>query len=286
MLSVEESAPSSADERITAERQELKYLLRSDRLGVFLDELERRLSSHRYLGEGANRLPDPHHYVTTIYFDTPSRRHYRAAISNVEANVKFRAKEYYDLHPSLTELATEPEHIVRYQPWLWFELKRKHNDRTAKQRLRVPKRGVPSLFTSGRVVPDAFAAPELGLDESTWSGLEAIVGYCRELGEPLEPSCLVNYRRLPFQADDGSLRVTIDLGLAFYAPEAALWTRPRPLVRNELGPLCGAVDEAVIEVKQHAATPSWLSRALDRAGVAPVSFSKFVAASGAVHGAS
>ena len=92
MLSVEESAPSSADERITAERQELKYLLRSDRLGVFLDELERRLSSHRYLGEGANRLPDPHHYVTTIYFDTPSRRHYRAAISNVEANVKFRAK--------------------------------------------------------------------------------------------------------------------------------------------------------------------------------------------------
>jgi len=285
MLSLEEPAPSSADERITAERQELKYLLRGDRLGVFLAALERELTSHRFLGEGANRLPDPHHYVTTIYFDTPSRRHYRAAVSNVEANVKFRAKEYYDLHPSLAELATEPEHIVRYQPWLWFELKRKHHDRTAKLRLRVPKRGVPALFTSGHVVPEAFAAMELDVDDSAWSGLEAIVGYCRDLGEPLEPSCLVNYRRLPFQSADGSLRVTIDLGLSFYAPGPDLWTRSRPLVRNELGPARGAIDEAVVEVKQRAATPAWLTRALEHSGVSPISFSKFVAASGAVHGA-
>ena len=285
MLSVEQSpAPTSVDERITAERQELKYLLAAERLEPLVAELSRELPSHRFVGEGANRLPDPNHYVTTIYFDTPSRRNYKDAIANVEANVKFRAKEYYDLHPSLAELATDPDHIVRYQPWLWFELKRKQGTHTTKQRLRVPKRAMQSLFEDGQVMPQALLLPELGLDGSAWSGLDAIVGYCQELDEPLEASCLVNYRRLSFQSEDGALRVTIDLGLTFYLPPPDLWTRTRALVRDGLGRARGGVGEAVLELKQRAATPAWLERALGRAGVHPVPFSKFAAASGAVHG--
>jgi hypothetical protein len=285
MLSLEEaSAPSSVDERITAQRRELKYLLPGERLNSLLAELSRELPSHRFVGEGANRLPDPNHYVTTIYFDTPSRRNYRAAVGNVQANVKFRAKEYYDLHPSLAELATDPDHIVRYQPWLWFELKAKDGNTTTKQRLRVPKRAVPSLFQSGQVVAESLHSPEFGLDGAEWSGLDAIVQYCKSLEEPLEASCLVNYRRLSFQSADGTLRVTIDLGLSFYGAPADLWTRQRALVRDGLGPPRGELAEAVVEVKSRAATPSWLDRALGRAGVGAVHFSKFVAASGAVHG--
>lgn len=285
MLSVEEpSAPTSVDERITAERQELKYLLSAERLDPLVAELGRELPSHRFAGEGANRLPDPNHYVTTIYFDTPSRRHYCEAVANVEANVKFRAKEYYDLHPSLAELATDPDHIVRYQPWLWFELKRKQGNQTTKQRLRVPKRAVPLLFEEGRVVPEALLLPELRLDRSAWKGLDAIVGYCQELDEPLRASCLVNYRRLSFQSEDGGLRVTIDLGLVFHAPPPDLWTRGRALVRGDLGPVRGGLGQAVLEVKHRSPIPSWLERALVRAGVHAIPFSKFAAASGAVHG--
>jgi hypothetical protein len=173
---------------------------------------------------------------------------------------------------------------VRYQPWLWFELKRKQGTQTSKQRLRVPKRAVPSLFEEGQVIPQALLLPELRLDGSAWSGLDAIVGYCQELDEPLQVSCLVNYRRLSYQSDDGSLRVTIDLGLTFYPPPADLWTRTRALVRDDLGRPSGGLDDAVLEVKQRAGTPAWLARALDRAGVAPTPFSKFTAASGAVHG--
>jgi hypothetical protein len=40
----------------------------------------------------------------------------------------------------------------------------------------------------------------------------------------------------------------------------------------------------VVEVKRRAALPGWLTSALAAAGSASVSFSKFVAASGALHG--
>jgi hypothetical protein len=143
---------------------------------------------------------------------------------------------------------------------------------------------VPSLFQDGQVIPEALLLPELKLDVSAWSGLDAIVGYCQELEEPLEASCLVNYRRLSFQSGDGALRVTIDLGLSFHAPPEDLWTRTHALVRESLGPTHGGLGEAVLEVKQRAGTPAWLERALERAGVHAIPFSKFVTASEAVHG--
>jgi hypothetical protein len=281
----EPGAPVSVDEGITAERQELKYLLPAERLSALVSVLSSRLPSHRFVGEGANRLPDPNHYVTTTYFDTGSRRNYRAAIANYDANVKFRAKEYYDLHPSLAELATDPEHIVRYHPWLWFELKTRDGHTTTKQRLRIPKRAVPALFASGRVVAGSLDLEEFGIERAQSQRLDAIIRYCAGLDEPLEASCLVNYRRLSFQSEDGALRVTVDLGLSFYEAPVDLWTRTRALVRHDLGPSRGALSDAVVEVKHRAGTPVWLERALSGAGVEPVQFSKFVAASGAVHGA-
>src|SRR5690606_37375553 len=190
----------------------------------------------------------------------------RAALANTEANVKVRAKEYYDLHPALAELATDPDHIVRYQPWLWFELKRKDGTRTRKRRVRVPKRAVPILFAEGRIVPDALLGPDLAQKSTDLAGIEEIVAHCRTLDEPLSATCLVNYRRLPWQAGDGSLRITVDLGLAFYAPPPDLWTRERALVRDSLGAPASVLGDAVIEVKAQGAIPNWVERALERAG--------------------
>ena len=50
-----------------------------------------------------------------------------AATSCVDSHLKLRAKEYYDLHPELTETATDARQLVRFQPILWLELK--HKDR-------------------------------------------------------------------------------------------------------------------------------------------------------------
>jgi hypothetical protein len=92
------------------------------------------------------------------------------------------------------------------------------------------------------------------------------------------------YRRLSFQDEAGSLRITLDLGLAFYAPPKELWTRERPLERSLLGAPRATLPTAVLEVKRRAALPGWLSELVGTQGFEASSFSKFVAAARAVHG--
>src|ERR1041385_6401132 len=122
---------------MTADRTETKYLVPTSFTRALADVLDRRPAPHRHVGEGANRLPEAQHHVTTIYFDTPSRAVFRSATSGGR-HFKLRAKEYYDLHPGLTETATDPRQLVRYQPTLWLELKYKAAGTTSKQRLAIP----------------------------------------------------------------------------------------------------------------------------------------------------
>ena len=113
---------SGNDAAITAERVETKYLVSPSELSALTRQIGAKLEPHRFTGESANRLPGAQHFVTTIYFDTARLTYFSAAKSSQHSNLKIRAKEYYDLHPALAELATDPEQILRYQPWLWFEL--------------------------------------------------------------------------------------------------------------------------------------------------------------------
>lgn len=267
-----------ADAAITAEREETKYLVDKRELPGLLREASSQLAAHRFTGEAANRLPGAEHHVTTIYFDTPSLRYYRASQQSQHSNLKIRAKEYYDLHPSLAELATEPEQILRYQPWLWFELKRREGLVTSKRRFRFPKAAAETLF-------ERQAAPDLApTSAEERADADALIAHVRAQAERIAPSALVNYRRLSYQNPDATLRVTVDLGLAFFAVPADLFRRARPLSRSELGKPVGVETRAVVEVKRRAPLPPWLSRALSDAAGTSTSFSKFVAASGAVHG--
>jgi len=270
------------DARITAEREEIKYLVPPERLEPLVAEIRAALQPHRFTGEGANTLPHAQHFVTTIYFDTKARTHFRAAQASSHSHVKLRAKEYYDLHPSLAELATDPSQIVKYSPWVWFEIKRREGSRTLKRRFRFEKRGVPVLFSGGALSVDALSL-EADRDEAR-AGVSELVSYGRALGEELRADCLVNYRRLSWQEPTGALRVTLDLGLSYYPAPPDLWTRPSALVRSALGPAAGVESQAVLEVKRRAALPRWLEQALSRAQLSSVNFSKFVAAGKAVHG--
>lgn len=266
---------SAQDVAITAEREETKYLVGASELPALLRVIAARLSPHRFTGEAANRLPGAQHFVTTIYFDTQSLAYFRAARENTRQNVKIRAKEYYDLHPSLAELATEPEQILRYQPWLWFELKRRTGSVTSKKRFRFPKAAAATLFDEAR-------APE-GLSRAEQADAQLLIEHVRAQAERVAPSAIVNYRRLAFQNEDATLRVTIDLGLSFFPVPSDLFRRTRPLSRSELGRPCAVEQRAVVEVKRLGPLPAWLSQALAQAGSGSVAFSKFVAASEAIH---
>jgi hypothetical protein len=282
--SQDDTSDSSADARLTAERQELKYLVPHERTDAFARALGRRLSHHRFTGQGANKLPNPRHFVTTIYFDTPSRHQYQASLEDAERNLKMRAKEYYDIHPSLAELATDPRQIVKYQPVLWLELKLKDGTRTGKRRIGIPKRDVPAFFAEGLVTPEMIALqrPLYGADGE--AVLREIAGYCARYPEPFRADCLVNYRRLPWQDEAGELRVTLDVGIEFFAPPADLWRREYALVRETLGAPRGRSSFAVLEVKTLAGLPEWLHALLDEAKAERSSFSKFEEGSLAVHG--
>ena len=268
---------SSGDRAMTADRDEQKFLLDRRGLDAFLSAVSRRLHVHRFVGEGANTLPDPDNYVTTIYFDTASHAQLRAALSDREHNVKIRAREYYDMHASLAELATESSQIIHYRPWVWFEIKRRDGGRTQKHRFQLDKGEVPSFFRGEHA---AFEADSEHADPE----LASIVAYRRSLTEPLLPSVIVNYHRIPFQDATGSLRITVDLDVSFYAPPADLWTRTYALVRGTFGPPVLVERRALIEVKSRGATPDWLQAALAAAEIQPSSYSKFATGGRAVHG--
>lgn len=273
-----------ADERMTAERDEVKYLVRARHVKVLAAGLSKNLPQHRFTGKGANLLPKPRHFVTTIYFDTPSRHQYRAACADAEHNVKMRAKEYYDLHPSLAELATDPRQIVKYQPVLWLELKFREGSKSGKRRIGIPKTEVPAFFQDGAITQQMIELQRATYGSDSEAVLREIGGYCARYAEPMQADCLVNYRRIPWQDDAGTLRVTMDLGLEFYAPPADLWQRRHALVRETLGNAAGDSGDAVLELKSHGEPPDWLHELLQTVETKPVRYSKFEAASVAVHG--
>jgi hypothetical protein len=267
----------STSKAITAEREERKFLLERRVLGTFLRAVAGELPQHRFVGEGANRLPDPEHFVTTVYFDTKTHAQLRLASENLLQNVKVRAREYYDLHASLAEVATDPSQIVHNQPWVWFEIKRRESGRTQKQRFRLHKREARGFFLGQH--PAFEACPELQDVE-----LASIVAYHRAMTEPLLPSCIVNYRRMPFQDESGSLRLTVDLDIGFYPAPAELWSDTRALVRGTFGAPALVERRALIEVKSRDRAPRWLEQLLTSVRAEETGFSKFVNAGRAVHG--
>lgn len=264
------------DSAVTLDREELKFSIPTARLGGFVRALRAQLSPHRFTGEGANRLPEAQHFTTTVYFDTPSRALLRAARAQPERNVKLRAREYYDVHSSLAELATDPAQIVRHQPWVFVELKRREGTRTFKHRLRLERGELDALFR----------APEAALQgaDARREERDAILAFCGSLGEPVAPSCIVNYRRVALEDAAGDLRVTLDVELGFFAPPPELWARRGPLSRARLGAPRAAAPSCLLEVKLRGALPAWLEDALAQAQATRERFSKFVLASEAVHG--
>lgn len=269
-------AAIAADQRMTAHRRELKCLITIDQARAVAHAAQLALSSHRHRGEGANQLPAAQHWVTTIYFDTAARHLFSEAQTSSDNHLKLRAKEYYDLHPNLTETATDARQLVRYQPAVMLEIKSKDGGFTGKQRLAIPKRDIPAFF-AGHAIPTSLA----GQDRAVLAQLAQL---CGKFGEPLRADCLVNYRRTAWQDEDGHLRLTIDSQLAFYAPPADLWDRDFALVRQSLGPARGTEARRVLEIKTHGEPPRWLAELLAAQRIVAVPFSKFEAASSAVHG--
>ncbi len=272
-----------ADARMTSDRLETKYVLPLAQAQALVDAFSDQLEPHHFVGEGANLLPGADHFVTTIYFDTPSRHLFQAAHAS-DTNLKLRAKEYYDLHPDLIDVATDPRDLVRYHPVLWLEVKYKHGDRTGKRRLAIPKADVGDFFGSGRITSEMVELQRDRFGDAATMVLTEVAELCGRFGEAVQADALVNYRRLAWQDMTGGLRLTLDLHLAFYSPPGDLFARRDPLIREVLGRPTGFDDRCILEVKARKDTPPWIGHVLASVAAEPRPYSKFEAASSAVHG--
>jgi len=269
---------------MTAERQEIKYVILQTSAQRLVQEASLKLPRHRFTGAGENPLPQPWHYVTTIYFDTPSRDLYRAAVAS-ESNLKLRAKEYYDVNPGLAELATDPRQLHHpFRPALFLEIKHKDGSRTGKRRVSIPKRDVPGFFGQGAITPEMIRLQEHVYGPAAERVLREVADLLGRYQEPMRADCLVNYRRLVWQDEPGAVRMTLDLGIAFFAPPEDLWQRDYTLVREELGSAVAVERRCVLEVKARGTPPAWLDTMLAQTGAVREGYSKFEAASRAVHG--
>jgi hypothetical protein len=127
----------------------------------------------------------------------------------------------------------------------------------------------------------ALQAPRQRADAR--SALLELAELCQHYGEAFEVDCLVNYRRIAYQDSAGHLRLTLDRNVAFFAAPKDLWTRKAALIRETLGPPGGSLQASILEVKSRGPLPEWLQLEL-QAAEASDNFSKFVAASAALHG--
>jgi len=270
---------------IFTDRVELKYYLEPARAQAFVTELGKRIAMHRFGGPGANTLPRPVHYVTTLYFDTSARDIARACALESDS-VKLRVREYYDEHPELAELATSRAEMSREARLLWLEIKTHGKAHTRKTRLSFERGRL------GQVLADALAGggPGEGARSALASDLDHQLDQLRERCRgPLRPSCVAHYRRRAWQSDSGELRITLDSSLRFFPAPADMLERGLSLRDLSRAEPAGALASYLVEVKMVCDTPTWLASLARAAGLELATahgrrFSKFLAASEAVHG--
>lgn len=291
-----DSTRSSADELMTADRSERKYLLGLSDANAFSRKLDAHLSRHTH---SRSQLPNARLYSTTVYFDTHSRHLYQEA-SVANESVKLRAREYYAVDPSMVQLARRPEELVRFDRVLWFELKHKQGGRVQKRRFGIPKPDVPAFLSNGRITEEMVDVQlqQRTTDDGHSHGLNEVAGQhgdkarsllsevshlCQLYGEPFDVDCIVNYRRVAWQDERGLLRITLDRDVRFFPPPSDVWTRSFALTAETLGRPAAKLGHAIIEVKSRGTLPAWLESTLEATSAEASDFSKFVAASSHVH---
>ena len=284
---------TSADAQLTASRRESKYLVPLTS-GLALRQLmSKHIPCHEFRRNGhqAKRGHSVQHYITTVYFDTAERDIYWTSLRSRSA-LKLRAREYYEVDPGLTELATECIQGIHFEPTLWLELKMKDGGRTRKQRFGLPKCDVSSFFADGTITEAMLAIQRSIYGDHAQEVLNELTLLCSQFSTPLRADCIVNYRRQAWQDDENELRVTLDAQVACYLPPEDLWTKGSALTRTRLGSPVYSQPELVLELKSRKGLPDWLTTAVGELGLrnatlpdlGDAAYSKFLASSGIIHG--
>ena len=150
------------------------------------------------------RLPrDPQYplgVVTSCYYDTPQLDSYQDSADGEFAKQKLRLRWYGD--------------PVDPYAGVWLELKSRDGARSVKQRFRYPSSGTPNQL--GLIIPER---------EELASRLHDLTGFAAlPIAPTLQPTALIRYERIRWQAADGSVRAALDTNVRTADPRGApIW---------------------------------------------------------------
>jgi hypothetical protein len=259
-------------------RSEEVFFLATEWERTFVEGVAARLQADWFHRSEAENDEPPAHYITTLYFDSDTHELARACEAGSE-DVRLRAREYCD-HLS--------EQGIRREPLLWLEVKTRNGSSTRKVRFAIPSLDVETALGDGVTSEQLYIQSQTRpWGESAELVLHEIAQLCMHTG-PLKPDCMSHYRRRAWQDANETLRVTLDTELAFYrAPANLLWT-DTTLSDAIAVPPVARLRNSLVEIKARNEHPDWLLELMIEAGLEPAcegkrAFSKFVAASHAVH---
>lgn len=260
------------------ERSEQVYFLRAESTQRFIEGVSAHLDVDAFGRKESDPTESPAHYITTLYFDSDTQEIARACEGGTEG-VRLRAREYYD---------HLPEQGIRREPLLWLEVKTRNGASTRKVRFAIPSHEVQTVLSDGVITERMLHFESRAWGQSAEAVLREIAELCMHTAGPLKPDCMAHYRRQAWQDTDETLRITLDTELAFHRPPANPFQGGLTLAEAISEPPVARLLHSLVEIKARGEPPDWLRNLIADVGLDPAregsgSFSKFVAASHAVH---
>lgn len=264
--------------KMFAERSEHAYFLTAENAPIFVDRVGEYLGAHCFYPNEADTFEPPAHYVTTLYFDSNAGEIVHACQRGV-AGVRLRAREYYDCDPKLG---------IRREPLLWLEVKASSGSSTRKTRFAIPSTEIHAFLSDGVITRRMLMMQRRTWGRSADAVIHEIAELCTQTAGPLRPDCMAHYRRRAWQDVGETMRITLDTELAFHRPPANLFRDGLTLSDAVVGEPVGQLGYNLVEIKLRRDQPAWLRQLILDVGLEPAldagrAFSKFVAASHAVH---
>jgi SPX domain protein involved in polyphosphate accumulation len=264
--------------KIFEERSEQVYFLRTESTQRFIEGVSAHLDVEAFGRAESDASESPAHYITTLYFDSDTQEIARACEGGTEG-VRLRAREYYD---------RLPEQGIRREPLLWLEVKTRNGASTRKVRFAIPSHEVQTVLSDGVITERMLHFESRAWGQPAEAVLREIAELCMNTAGPLKPDCMAHYRRQAWQDTAETLRITLDTELAFHRPPANPFQDGLSLAEAIAEPPVARLLHSLVEIKARGEQPDWLRNliaevGLDPAREGPGTFSKFVAASHAVH---
>lgn len=185
-------------------------------------------------------------WVTSLYFDSYEFKDYQEKCGGLIRRKKIRARIY---EPYLDKSQT-----------VWFELKKKHDTRISKIRLKLSRdewenfmdRGVTALLALKRDGPDEDAKNEIA-----WN----LINYSAK------PRVVVRYKRKSYVAPSSNLRITFDYNLET--------CRRADLQYNGFMIDVNVDGGIILEIKSNSALPCWLGDIIKKYNLKKEAISKY-----------